>query len=86
MPTFKIIGQLYHRIGSLMPKPNEQAKCLQIYFIGNEEQQCSSRKSYHKDLKTSIIVLLQTLLKTVNPVIFKFKTLTEYSMIKTYPL
>jgi len=41
MPTLKIRGQLYHRIGSLMPKPNEQVKFLQINFIGEEEQQCS---------------------------------------------
>jgi len=41
MPTFKIRGPLYHRIGSLISKPNEQAKFLQIHFIGYEEQQCS---------------------------------------------
>jgi len=34
MSTFKILGQPYHKFGSLA---HEETKCLQIYFIGNEE-------------------------------------------------
>jgi len=35
MPTFKIQGQLYHAVGSLLPSTNEELTFLQIYFMGN---------------------------------------------------
>ncbi|XP_050552549.1 uncharacterized protein LOC118277408 [Spodoptera frugiperda] len=35
--TFKIRGQVYHKIGSLLPMPNEAHKFLQIYFMGGED-------------------------------------------------
>ncbi|GFT39858.1 helitron_like_N domain-containing protein, partial [Nephila pilipes] len=35
--TFKIRGQVYHKIGSLLPMPNEPHKFLQIYFMGGED-------------------------------------------------
>ena len=34
MPTVKISGHLYHRIGGLRPSEGEDPKFLQIYFIG----------------------------------------------------
>ena len=37
MPTFKVQGQVYHRIGSLLPEENENCQFLQIYFMGNQE-------------------------------------------------
>ena len=39
MPTFKVQGQVYHRIGSLLPEDNENCQFLQIYFTGNQENQ-----------------------------------------------
>lgn len=38
MPTFKIHGQVYHIIGSLLPPSNMVPKFLQIYFSSEEEQ------------------------------------------------
>lgn len=35
--TFKIKGQVYHKVGSLLPMPNEPHKFLQIYFMGGED-------------------------------------------------
>lgn len=35
--TFKIKGQIYHKVGSLLPMPNEPHKFLQIYFMGGED-------------------------------------------------
>ncbi|XP_014782092.1 uncharacterized protein LOC106877661 [Octopus bimaculoides] len=43
MPTFKVQGQVYHLIGFLMPQSNEPAKFLQIYFMGDSQQQCDRR-------------------------------------------
>ncbi len=35
MPTFKVQGQVYHTIGSVLPITGEEAKFLQIYSIGD---------------------------------------------------
>ena len=39
MPTFKIQGQVYHRIGGLNPAENEEQKFLQLYFVSDFQQQ-----------------------------------------------
>ena len=44
--TFKIQGQAYHQIGSLLPKPDADPKFLQIYLMGDEEQQIHTRCVY----------------------------------------
>ncbi|GBN54823.1 hypothetical protein AVEN_133112-1 [Araneus ventricosus] len=36
-------GQVYHKPGSLMFLPNEDAKFLQIYFLGKEEAEAKRR-------------------------------------------
>ncbi|XP_025407422.1 uncharacterized protein LOC112681377 [Sipha flava] len=41
--TFKIQGQVYHKIGSLMPMPNDDQKFLQIYFMGSCEERETTR-------------------------------------------
>ncbi|UYV76779.1 hypothetical protein LAZ67_14002000 [Cordylochernes scorpioides] len=35
--TFSIQGQVYHRIGSLMPSENQPSRFLQIYFMGDDD-------------------------------------------------
>ena len=35
--TFKIKGQTYLKVGSLLPLPNEPHIFLQIYFMGGED-------------------------------------------------
>jgi len=40
MPTFKIQGQLYHVVGSLLPGTNKEPTFLQIYFMENRELVC----------------------------------------------
>lgn len=43
MPTFKVEGQISHRIGSLLPLENQSAKYMQIYFIDNYLVQVQNR-------------------------------------------
>ncbi|XP_055910606.1 uncharacterized protein LOC129944971 [Eupeodes corollae] len=43
-PTFKIQGQICHRIGSLQPIEDAQFKLLQIYFKGSREEQLDRRQ------------------------------------------
>lgn len=67
MPTFKICGNLYHRIGSLLLCPHESAKRLQIYFVGNEDEEALIRCKY-SDTKENISLMkeLPAMLHTSN--------------------
>lgn len=41
--TFKVQGQVYHRMGSLIEQEKNDAKFLQIYFMGDEEKEVKKR-------------------------------------------
>jgi len=43
MPTFKVQGQVYHLIGSLLPSQNCKPSFLQIYFIADYNKQADAR-------------------------------------------
>ncbi|GFV46164.1 uncharacterized protein TNCV_3420901 [Trichonephila clavipes] len=45
--TFKIQGQVYHKISLLLAIPDADPKFLQIYFMGDEEQQANTRCIYN---------------------------------------
>ena len=45
--TFKIQGQVCHQIGPLLPMPDADPKFLQIYCMGDEEQQTHTRCVYN---------------------------------------
>lgn len=45
--TFKIKGQIYHKVGSLLPMPNESPKFLQIYFMGGKDARVDARCGYN---------------------------------------
>jgi len=54
MLTFKIEGQIYHLIGSLLPKTGQSSTFLQIYFITDADQ-LSLRPNVGLSLKTDLI-------------------------------
>ena len=62
MPTFKIQGQVYHKIGSIYPVQNDDEKYLQIYFMGNNEDELNKRNEYFPCLRRSLLKDLQELL------------------------
>ena len=39
MLTFKVQGQVYGRIGSFMPAPQQQPSFLQIYFVSDNDNE-----------------------------------------------
>jgi len=78
MPTFKIQGQLYHAVGSLLPSKNKEPKCLHIYFMGNGESDRQLSVCPHAN--GEILYDLQEILHSVNPYVQGFK-----SVIKTLP-
>ncbi|CAG4984962.1 unnamed protein product [Colias eurytheme] len=71
MPTFKVQGQVYHRIGSLLP--TDVPKFLQIYFVSDFEEQASLRSRHIPNLDSGLVRGLQSMLHNVNPHISNFK-------------
>ncbi|GBP49808.1 ATP-dependent DNA helicase pif1 [Eumeta japonica] len=76
-PTFKIQGQIHHRIGSLQPVQDAQHKFLQIYFMGNIEEQLDRRQEIHRTMKRVILHDLQQLLHEQHALVRLFKTALE---------
>lgn len=78
--TFTIQGQVYHQIGSLLPMPDVDPKFLQIYFMGDEEQQTHTRCVYNhieQMEERKIVDILETFLQNHNQLVRLFKTLTN---------
>lgn len=87
--TFKIQGQVYHQIGSLLPMPDADPKFLQIYFMGDEEQQSHTRCLYNhieRMEEREIVDNLQTFLQNNNQLIRLFKTLSNRLQNDNYRL
>ncbi|XP_029655167.1 uncharacterized protein LOC115228835 [Octopus sinensis] len=74
MPTFKVLGQVYHRMGSLLPSEGEDFKFLQIYFIDNHEEQSNRRCLADSRLRGNIISSLQNMLQMCNTYISSFRS------------
>src|ERR1700761_9408383 len=66
MPTFKVQGQVYHRVGSLLPATNEEPKFLQIYFMGDERQEANQRCNNIPGTRQDIVMDLQQMLHQHN--------------------
>ncbi|KAK4320910.1 hypothetical protein Pmani_008282 [Petrolisthes manimaculis] len=77
MPTFKVQGQVYHLIGSLLPQTAEEPKFLQIYFMGDKERECDKRCENFQDLDKTIVLSLQEILHANNHLVQSFKTAVE---------
>ncbi|XP_045511060.1 uncharacterized protein LOC123705982 [Colias croceus] len=71
MPTFKVQGQVYHLIGSLLPQ--NEPKFLQIYFVSNYNEQAHIRHDNFPQLNINLISQLQNMLHQVNPYVRSFK-------------
>ena len=54
-PSFRIQGQIYHLIGSIVPTQGESPKFAQIYFIGDEDVEVATRSAIVDGLKPDII-------------------------------
>ncbi|XP_044598675.1 uncharacterized protein LOC123274930, partial [Cotesia glomerata] len=77
MPTFKVQGQVYHRIGSLMAENNQQPSFLQIYFVGDDNREREIRCGICPGIKPELIHQLQNLLHEHHQYIKDFKVATE---------
>ena len=53
-PSFRIQGQVYHLIGSIVPTQGESPKFSQIYFIDDHESEIATRSAIVDGLKRDI--------------------------------
>ncbi|KAE9524196.1 hypothetical protein AGLY_015441 [Aphis glycines] len=70
--TFKIQGQVYYKIGSLMPMPDNNPKFLQIYFMGDCDERVTTRCLYNffkQAEERAIVILLENFLEDHNQLI-----------------
>ena len=76
-PSFRIQGQVYHLIGSIVPTQGESHKFAQIYFIDNEESEVATRSAIVNGLKPDIIRGINQLLHQTNHYVELFKVAKE---------
>ena len=76
-PSFRIQGQVYHLIGSIVPLQGESPKFAQIYFIGDEDSEIGTRSAIVDGLKPDIIRGINQLLHNDNQYVEMFKIAKE---------
>ncbi|XP_022233499.2 uncharacterized protein LOC111081677 [Drosophila obscura] len=74
MPMFKIKGQIYHGAGSFLPFDNADHQFLQLYFIGNAEDEADRRCAIITNTRRQIIFDLQNIFHEHNELVQVFKT------------
>ncbi|KAK3852236.1 hypothetical protein Pcinc_041168 [Petrolisthes cinctipes] len=75
--TFKIQGQCYHKIGSLLPLPGEEPKYVQVYFINTSKEEADRRCVLNYGVDLAIITDIQEMLHTTHPYVRSFKLALE---------
>ena len=61
-PSFRIQGQVYHLIGTIVPTAGESPKFAQIYFIDNRESEVAARCAIVDGLRPDIVSSINELL------------------------
>jgi hypothetical protein len=84
MPTFKVQGQVYHRVGSLLPPTNEEPKFLRIYFMGDERQEANQRCNNIPGTRQDIVTDLQRMLHEHNSYVHIFKSTLQKMLSDEY--
>ena len=74
MPTFKVIGHIYHRAGSLLSFSGENHKFLQLYFISDRNSELNARCEISPDIERTIVSQLQHLFHEYSNLVRLFKT------------
>lgn len=77
MPTFKIQGQVYHQVGSLLPVPETDPQFLQIYFMGDSTAEANHRRTLFPNTRPNIVEGLQRFLHENNSYVQLFKFALE---------
>ena len=75
--TYKVQGQVYHLLGSLLPLPEETPKFLQVYFINTSDDEAKHRCSLNSGGRMNIIQQLQDMHHQSHPYVASFKYALE---------
>ena len=76
-PSFRVQGQVYHRIGSLVPSAGESPKFSQIYFIDNQQTELATRCGIVDGLRLDIVRGINELLHDNNHYVQLIKVAKE---------
>lgn len=82
----QIQGQVYHRAGSLLPIADADHQFLQIYFMGNSEEELDRRCQITTQMRREIIETLQNLLHEHNELIRLFTTALDRMQADDYKI
>ena len=85
-PSFRIQGQVYHLIGSIVPAEGESPKFAQIYFIDNQDSEVATRCAIVDGLKPAIIRGIKRLLHESHHYVEIFKVAKEIFEQEAVPL
>lgn len=76
--TFKISGKMYHRIGALIPAPQDSPQFLQLYFLGNTDSEAEKRQqNTDSQLDLNVVTQLQHMMHSINAYVILFKSAFE---------
>ena len=78
-PTFTVQGQVYHRLGSLLPQPDSDYQFVQLYFVSDMTEQAKARQAHLKATKLDVLLPLQQVLHANNPYVRDFKRKLQQS-------
>ena len=84
VPTFGVTGQIYRRYGSLLPAPDENAKFLQLYFVGESSSEAEQRAQLSTRTKMDLILTIQEVLHTHHPYVHDFKYILQSKLPPEY--
>jgi hypothetical protein len=79
--TFKIQGELVHRIGSLLPDPGEVPRFAQIHILDSSFPKTPTEirmAHHHGRLNERILQRLTGMLNDINPYFHAFQTASEW--------
>lgn len=75
--VFKILGQLYHRVGSLCPEQNARPQFLLLYIYDTENEVSNRLETFQRsshDLRADIVENLIEILDQHNELVQLFRT------------
>ena len=80
--NFRIHGQVYHLIGSLLPESGHPPMFAQLYIYDTEHEN-ENRHSIMRDLNDNTLLCLQNMLDECNPYVKNFRQARDIIMSNT---
>jgi hypothetical protein len=86
VPSFRVHGQVMHRMGTLAPAPGGSPQYAQLYFFDSDfEKQVDARLDIFRDLNRNKVEIIQAILTEVNPYVQLLRAARErndYTTVK----